>query len=113
MGALGDAITRNGRAQPRAARVESGPPAPVPVSDPHAELAEVERLLRMERDGVAGSCSHCGAPHSRGALFCWQCGATLMERLPSGAPDGQAQNTEIMDALLNGHAQEPASRAQE
>jgi hypothetical protein len=48
-----------------------------------AELAEVERLLRMERDGVAGSCPSCHAPHSRGALYCWQCGTTLMERLPS------------------------------
>jgi len=50
-----------------------------------AELAEVERLLRMEHDGVAGSCPACAAPHSRGALYCWQCGATLMERLPSSA----------------------------
>ncbi len=48
-----------------------------------AELAEVERLLRMEQDGVAGSCPSCLAPHSRGALYCWQCGMTLMERLPS------------------------------
>lgn len=48
-----------------------------------AELAEVERLLRMEQDGVAGSCPSCAAPHSRGALYCWQCGRTLMERLPS------------------------------
>src|SRR5580700_2712547 len=31
-----------------------------------AELAEVERLLRMEQEGVAGSCPSCGAPHSRG-----------------------------------------------
>jgi hypothetical protein len=50
-----------------------------------AELAEVERLLRMEQDGVAGSCPTCAAPHSRGALYCWQCGTTLMERLPSSA----------------------------
>ncbi len=48
-----------------------------------AELAEVERLLRMDEDGVAGSCPSCAAPHSRGALYCWQCGTTLMERLPS------------------------------
>jgi hypothetical protein len=48
-----------------------------------AELAEVERLLRMEQDGVAGNCPSCEAPHSRGALYCWQCGTTLMERLPS------------------------------
>jgi len=53
-----------------------------------AELAEVERLLRMEEDGVAGACAGCGAPHSRGALYCWQCGGTLMERLPSSAANG-------------------------
>jgi hypothetical protein len=53
-----------------------------------AELAEVERLLRMEQGGIAGSCPTCAAPHSRGALYCWQCGATLMERLPSGALAG-------------------------
>jgi hypothetical protein len=47
-----------------------------------AELAEVERLLRMEQDGVAGDCPSCAAPHSRGALYCWQCGTTLMERAP-------------------------------
>jgi hypothetical protein len=50
-----------------------------------AELAEVERLLRMGDAGVAGGCPNCGAPHSRGAPFCWQCGATLLERLPSSA----------------------------
>jgi len=48
-----------------------------------AELAEVERLLRMEDEGVAGHCANCNAPHSRGALYCWQCGTTLMERVPS------------------------------
>jgi len=50
-----------------------------------AELAEIERLLRLEESASAGSCPHCSAPHSRGALFCWQCGATLMERLPAPA----------------------------
>jgi hypothetical protein len=50
-----------------------------------AELAEAERLLRMEESASVGNCAHCGAPHSRGAPFCWQCGATLMERLPSVA----------------------------
>ena len=45
-----------------------------------AELAEVERLLRMEDLGTAGACADCAAPHSRGALFCWQCGTALMER---------------------------------
>ncbi len=71
-----------------------------------AELAEVERLLRLEDSASAGSCPHCGAPHSRGAAFCWQCGATLMERAPSTLTpagevelDGQAP-TAVMDALL-------------
>jgi len=48
-----------------------------------AELAELERLLRLEESASAGSCPGCGAPHSRGAAFCWQCGTTLMERVPS------------------------------
>lgn len=65
-----------------------------------AELAELERLLRMEQDGVAGSCPTCAAPHSRGALYCWQCGTTLMERLPSSAIDEHDATTSVMDALL-------------
>ena len=47
-----------------------------------AELAELERLLRLEESASAGSCPSCAAPHSRGAVFCWQCGATLMQRSP-------------------------------
>ena len=59
-----------------------------------AELAEIERLLRLEESASAGSCPHCAAPHSRGALFCWQCGATLMERSPSTtAPSTAAPST--------------------
>ncbi|MFI4977171.1 MAG: hypothetical protein ACHQC8_00615 [Solirubrobacterales bacterium] len=72
-----------------------------------AELAEVERLLRMEDSASAGSCPHCAAPHSRGALFCWQCGATLMERSqstvarpPETAIDDDGGSTAVMDALL-------------
>ncbi len=44
-----------------------------------AELAEVERVLRLESAGASGSCASCGALHARGATFCWQCGARLME----------------------------------
>jgi hypothetical protein len=72
-----------------------------------AELAEVERMLRMEHTGGAGACPHCGAPHSRGATFCWQCGATLMQRARADAgreataADGEA-STAVMDALLGG-----------
>jgi hypothetical protein len=41
------------------------------------ELAEAERLLRLEDAAAAGSCASCGALHARGAVFCWQCGAPL------------------------------------
>lgn len=71
-----------------------------------AELAELERLLRLEDAASAGACSNCAAPHSRGAVFCWQCGAALM-RLGDGASaigpadaDRRAQETEAMEALL-------------
>lgn len=85
-----------------------------------AELAEVERLLRLEESASAGSCPHCAAPHSRGALFCWQCGATLMERSPSvsspapQAPLGEEDSpTAVMDALLAPGASGPASFSDE
>jgi len=72
-----------------------------------AELAEVERLLRLEESGTAGACPACGAPHSRGAVFCWQCGETLMQRAPSGGTDApQAdpdESTAVLDALLAPH----------
>ena len=74
--------------------------APRSLQERDAELAEVERLLRLEESASAGSCPHCAAPHSRGALFCWQCGATLMERRPSTALGGDGNSTAIMDALL-------------
>jgi hypothetical protein len=45
-----------------------------------AELAEVERMLHMQESAVAGNCAGCGAVRSRGAVFCWQCGAQVMER---------------------------------
>lgn len=48
------------------------------LQDADAELGEVERILRMEQSGAAGTCSGCGAPHSTGATFCWQCGRPLL-----------------------------------
>jgi hypothetical protein len=45
-----------------------------------AELAEVERMLHMQESGSAGNCASCGAVRSRGAVFCWQCGAQVMKR---------------------------------
>lgn len=43
-----------------------------------AELGAVERLLRLRESGAAGTCPTCGALHSRGAMFCEQCGTRLM-----------------------------------
>lgn len=42
------------------------------------ELGELDRLLRAEQTAETGSCPTCSAPHSRGALYCWQCGTPLM-----------------------------------
>jgi hypothetical protein len=55
------------------------------LQDVDAELGEVERILRMEQTGTAGSCASCGAPHSSGAVYCWQCGQPLLEHVPSHA----------------------------
>jgi hypothetical protein len=47
-----------------------------------SELAEVERILRLEESSTAGACASCGAPHSSGAAYCWQCGQPLLEQVP-------------------------------
>jgi hypothetical protein len=53
-----------------------------------AELGEVERLLAAADEGIGGSCRSCGAPHSRGAAFCWKCGQPLMLEGQSAALGG-------------------------
>jgi hypothetical protein len=57
----------------------------VELQDADAELNEVERILRMDETGAAGSCRQCGAPHSSGATFCWQCGQPLLEQVSGDA----------------------------
>ncbi len=57
----------------------------VALQDADAELSEVERIVRTEETGTAGSCASCGAPHSSGATFCWQCGQSLLEQVSSDA----------------------------
>jgi hypothetical protein len=49
-----------------------------------AELAEAERLLRLADGGASGACRSCAALHSRGAVFCWQCGERLLEATGGG-----------------------------
>ncbi len=53
-----------------------------------AELGEVERLLSAAEEGIGGACRSCGAPHSRGAVYCWKCGQPLMLEAPSAAVTG-------------------------
>ena len=48
-----------------------------------AELSEIERILKLEETGMAGVCANCGAPHSTGASFCWQCGRPLLAPMPA------------------------------
>lgn len=53
------------------------------LQDADAELNEIERILRLEETSTAGTCPKCGAPHSSGAAYCWQCGQPILEQVPS------------------------------
>lgn len=53
------------------------------LQDADAELGEVERILRLEQTSTAGECVSCGAPHSSGAAYCWQCGQPILQQVPS------------------------------
>ena len=53
------------------------------LQEADAELGEVERLLAIEETAVTGACRSCGAPHSRGAVYCWKCGQPLMLQMPA------------------------------
>jgi len=60
-----------------------------------AELGELERVLSLREHVETGTCADCGAVHGRGALYCWQCGKTLMERVPSSAANGSASEPPV------------------
>ena len=51
------------------------------LQDADAELNEVERILRLEESATAGACASCGAPHSSGAAYCWQCGQPVLTQV--------------------------------
>jgi hypothetical protein len=65
-----------------------------------AELAEVERMLHMQESGSAGNCANCGAVRSRGAVFCWQCGAQVMERTVASGNGHRGSAPHPIDALV-------------
>jgi hypothetical protein len=50
-----------------------------------AELAEVERMLKLGQAGAAGACGSCGALYAQGSTFCWQCGKQLIEPVRASA----------------------------
>jgi hypothetical protein len=54
-----------------------------------AQLGQIERVLKMDEAGAAGTCPKCGALQARGAIFCWQCGNELK---PAAKP-GQKPTT--------------------
>jgi hypothetical protein len=66
-----------------------------------AELAEAERLLRLEDAAAAGSCRFCGSLHARGASFCWQCGERLLD---AGAPGIAPADPFAGQSVTNGAA---------
>jgi hypothetical protein len=49
------------------------------LQEADAQLGEVRRLLASADAGIHGQCRSCGAVHSRGAAYCWHCGAGLLE----------------------------------
>jgi hypothetical protein len=49
------------------------------LQEADAQLGEVQRLLASADAGIHGQCRSCGAVHSRGAAYCWHCGAGLLE----------------------------------
>lgn len=61
-----------------------------------AELGEVQRLLASAEAGVYGQCRSCGAVHSRGAAFCWHCGAPLLEEARPAALQDAPTRTDAL-----------------
>lgn len=58
------------------------------LQEADSELNEVQRILRLEETATAGACPSCGAPHSSGAAYCWQCGQPILPQVPTEAIAG-------------------------
>jgi hypothetical protein len=55
-----------------------------------AQLGEAQRMLATAEAGIHGECRSCGAVHSRGASYCWRCGAGLLKEARPSMLDGGA-----------------------
>ena len=42
-----------------------------------AQLGQIERVMKLDEAGAAGTCPSCGSLQARGAVFCWHCGKEL------------------------------------
>lgn len=62
------------------------------LQEADAQLGEVQRLLATAEAGVHGQCRSCGAVHSRGASFCWHCGAGLLEEARPAVLEGSGES---------------------
>jgi hypothetical protein len=59
------------------------------LQEADAQLGEVQRLLATAEAGIHGQCRSCGAVHSRGAAYCWHCGAPLMQEARPSVLQGE------------------------
>ncbi len=60
------------------------------LQEADAQLGEVQRLLATSEAGIHGQCRSCGAVHSRGAAYCWHCGAPLLEEARPSVLHGES-----------------------
>lgn len=63
-----------------------------------AELGQIERMVKLDEAGAAGSCPYCGALQARGASFCWRCGKDVKPAEPKPAKAAKPPPTETTDA---------------
>jgi uncharacterized Zn finger protein (UPF0148 family) len=73
-----------------------------------AQLGQVERVLRLDQEGAAGTCPACGALQARGAVFCWQCGKELRPEAKKEAKDGEKKPAEAKPAEAKPAEAKPA-----
>jgi hypothetical protein len=55
------------------------------LQDADSELSEIERIIALEHSATAGICEACSAPHSSGAVFCWQCGQPILRHVDTSS----------------------------
>ena len=62
-----------------------------------ADLGQIERMVKLDEAGAAGSCPYCGALQARGASFCWRCGKDVKPAEPKPAKAAKPPPSETTD----------------